>query len=80
MIETIIDKICYTDLLFDRVNKKLGTQLSPEEIKKWVQLTLHRNDCIVTHQGKNYYVTCPSQQVSLTVNASNYRLITVDRI
>ncbi|WP_300559440.1 DUF3781 domain-containing protein [Companilactobacillus sp.] len=80
MIKQIMENICYTELVFDRINKKLGTDLNQSEIKSFIQTTLKRHDCVIEHLGKNYYVTCPSQYIRLTVNASNYRLITVDRI
>lgn len=80
MLPEIIKNITYTELVHDRVNKKLGTDLNHQEIENWVQITLHKPDCKIQRKGKNYYITSKSQYVRLTINASNYRLITVNRI
>lgn len=30
--------------------------------------------------GKNYYATNPENQIRVTINSNNYRIITVDKI
>ena len=32
----ILDKICYTNLVYERVNKKLNIQLQKDEIEKMI--------------------------------------------
>lgn len=32
----ILDKICYTNLIYERVNKKLNIQLQKDEIEKLI--------------------------------------------
>jgi len=32
----ILDKICYTDFVYERVNKKLNIQLQKDEIEKMI--------------------------------------------
>lgn len=38
---TIIEKVCYTDLVFERVNKKLSKTMTQNEIKFLVLATLN---------------------------------------
>ncbi len=35
----ILEKICYTDLVYERINKKLNIQLSKDEIEKMIYET-----------------------------------------
>ena len=34
---TIIEKLCYTKLVYDKINRKLGLHLSPQEIESLFQ-------------------------------------------
>ncbi len=79
-MDNIIENICYTELVYERVNKKMRTQMSPSEIEAWIQNVLHQSDCVLEQRGKNFYVSCISENVILTVNSYNYRLITVNQI
>ncbi|QUB67283.1 DUF3781 domain-containing protein [Prevotella melaninogenica] len=37
---TIIEKLCYTKLVYDRINRKLGLHLSPQEIESLTSLDI----------------------------------------
>lgn len=75
-----IKKVTYTEQVYDRVNKKLGTKLDHATIENLVAEILKDSRSVYREQGKNIYVSHHQQQVRLTINASTYRLITVDRL
>lgn len=78
--DELVAKVCYTPLVFARVNKKLQQQLTPDEIKHLVQLVLADERSVIIRRGKNFYLTNHFYQLCLTINASTYRLITADKI
>ncbi|AKP67748.1 DUF3781 domain-containing protein [Companilactobacillus ginsenosidimutans] len=80
MISGIAENICYTDLVYGRVNKKLKLDSSNQEIEKMVIDILNNPHSKVVKTGKNFYVSDSDRRVRLTVNSFNYRLITADRI
>ncbi|MCP8857036.1 DUF3781 domain-containing protein [Latilactobacillus fuchuensis] len=75
----LLATVCYTSLVYQRVNKKLATQFSELEIEKLVQAVINNADSIVL-TGKNYYVDDYQRQISLTINAGNHRLITANQL
>lgn len=70
-------KVCYTPLVFERVNKKLKIDFSIAEIKSMVQNIINDSTTEITKTGKNYYLL--NKQTELVINSYNYRLITVNR-
>lgn len=80
MNKTILENICYTDQVFYRFNKKLKSSLNNDEIKKMVELILTDDNSKIIRQGKNYYISNEEYKIRLTINTSNYRLITADLI
>jgi hypothetical protein len=77
----ILKKICYTELVYERINKKLNKQLSKSEIEDLI-LTIIKETSGTEFEkaGKNIYVTNKEKQVRLTINSNNYRIITADRL
>jgi uncharacterized protein YaaW (UPF0174 family) len=77
----ILTKICYTELVYERINKKLNKQLSKSEIEELI-LTIIKETTETKFEksGKNIYVTNKEKQVRLTINSNNYRIITADHI
>ena len=73
-------QVCYTNLVYQRVNKKLKVELSRSEIKKLVQNILIDDQTTVEKWGKNYYVSGLAYSTQLTINSFNFRLITADRL
>ena len=77
----ILSKICYTELVYDRINKKVNTQYSKSEIEKLLYAIIQQ-----THEkffqkiGKNIYVTNTEKNIKITINQNTFRIITVDRI
>ncbi|MCB2195375.1 MAG: DUF3781 domain-containing protein [Bacteroidetes bacterium] len=77
----IINNICYTDLVYERVNKKLRKKLTNKQIEEFVIHILEETpEKLYLKKGKNYYIANPDQGIRLTVNSNTYRLITVDII
>lgn len=77
----IVKQICYTELVYGRINKKLGVNLSKDQIEEFTLKLL--NDAPFEHYsriGKNYYVASSDHTVRVTINANTFRIITVDRL
>lgn len=77
----ILDNICYTELVYGRINKKLKIALSKSEIEtkiyKILSETVESNFAKI---GKNYYATNTDEQIKITINSNTFRIITVDKI
>ena len=79
--QKIIENICYTELVYDRINKKLTSNSSREQIEKLIYKILHEtNEESFTKKGKNYYVINTAHNIKITINSNTYRVITVDKI
>ncbi|MCL3782173.1 DUF3781 domain-containing protein [Prolixibacteraceae bacterium JC049] len=79
--QQIIDNICYTDLVFGRINKKLNTCYSKEFIQTFIPDILRATpEELIVKSGKNYYVSNNDNNIRITINSNNYRVITVDKI
>ena len=77
----ILDKICYTDLVYERINKKLSIQLPNDEIEKMIYEIIEETDKTKFQKtGKNIYITNNYKNVRLTINSYTNRIITVDRL
>ncbi len=79
--QKIIENLCYTELVYGRINKKLTTDLSKEQIELFIKELLKKTDKkFYTKTGKNYYVTNTEKNIRITINSNNFRVITVDKI
>lgn len=77
----ISDKICYTELVYDRINKKLKKELSRAKIEEMISSILSEtNEDGFQKTGKNIYVTNYERNIKLTINSHTYRIITVNKI
>ncbi|MGL5436910.1 MAG: DUF3781 domain-containing protein [Lachnospiraceae bacterium] len=76
----VLEHICYTNLVFVRINKKLKMSLSPDEIRDFVYGVVVSDKCLIYKHGKNYYACNESAGVQITINSFNCRVITADRI
>jgi hypothetical protein len=77
----ILDKICYTDLVYERINKKLNIQLPKDEIEKMIYEIIEETDKTKFQKtGKNIYITNQYRNVRLTINSYTNRIITADRL
>lgn len=73
--------ICYTPLVYNRINKKLNSNLSEKEIEKLITQTikLTKPDNI-KKIGKNYYINNLETNIQITINSNTYRVITINKI
>ena len=77
----ILNKICYTELVYQRINKKLNTQLSKPEIENMLYDILNESpEKYFEKIGKNIYVTHSEKNIKITINLNTFRIITVDKI
>lgn len=77
----IFDNICYTELVYGRINRKFNTQFSKKQIEEFVLKILKKTDKkFFSNNGKNYYVENIENDVRLTIHSNTFRLITADRI
>lgn len=77
----ILEKHCYTELVYGRINKKLNLNLSKEKIEELLRKTIEETEVSeFKKKGKNFYVSNHHQNIRVTVNSYTFRIITVDRI
>ncbi|WP_372649499.1 DUF3781 domain-containing protein [Draconibacterium sp.] len=77
----IAEKICYTDLVYGRINKKLNIELPHDKIEEMVCSIINETEETNFQQkGKNIYITNKTSNVRLTINKNTFRIITADRL
>jgi FKBP-type peptidyl-prolyl cis-trans isomerase (trigger factor) len=77
----ILDKICYTDLVYERINKKLNIELSKDKIEEMIFVIIKETNEIEYQKiGKNIYITNNERNVRLTINYYTNRIITADKL
>ncbi len=79
--QEIIKNICYTELVYGRINKKLGLELSNQEIEALISTILQETDESEFQKiGKNIYISNHERNIRLTINSFTYRIITADKL
>ncbi len=79
--QTIKKNICYTELVYSRINKKLNINFSKKEIEKFMFEILEKtNISFYIKKWKNFYISNTENKIKITVNSHTYRIITVDKI
>jgi hypothetical protein len=79
--QKIIENICYTELVYDRINKKMNIQFSKRQIEAYIFNTLKETDeFFFQKNGKNFYVTNTKNNIIITINSYTFRVITVNKI
>jgi len=77
----ILDKICYTELVYGRINKKLKKELSKDKIEKMIsEIISETEETKFQKTGKNIYITNNQRNVRLTINSYTNRIITADKL
>lgn len=77
----LLNKICYTALVYGRINKKLNSKLSKLEIEKLLfDIIQETQERYFQKNGKNIYVTNAGRNIRITINQNTNRIMTVDRI
>lgn len=81
MKNKILKNICYTGLVYGRINKKLNIQFTKKQIEKFVLKILKETDeKFFSKRGKNYYIKNIENNIRLTINSNTFRIITVDKL
>ena len=76
----ILNNICYTELVYGRINKKLKSNYSKPKIEQLIfDIIKETPETFFQKIGKNYYITNDKNNIKITVNSNTYRVITVDR-
>jgi len=79
--KAILDKICYTELVYERINKKLKKELSKDKIEEMISIIILETDEDEFQKiGKNIYITNNERNVRLTINSYTNRIITADKL
>ncbi|WP_218597661.1 DUF3781 domain-containing protein [Polaribacter sp. NJDZ03] len=77
----ILEKHCYTELVYQRINKKLKTAFSKDETEKLIRNILEETTVEnYLKKGKNFYVSSKEHNIRITVNSNTFRIITVDKV
>ena len=80
-INEILQKIRYTKLVYERINKKLNTKFSKEQIEELILDIIKKTEAnFIAKKGKNYYLTNIEYNIRITINSTTFSIITVDRI
>ena len=77
----ILKNLCYSELVYERINKKLNSIYSKDESEILIKKVLIDSplDCYEKN-GKNYYVSNKQHNIRITINSNTFRVITVDKI
>ena len=79
--QTILDKVCYTELVYGRINKKLNIELSNNKIEELIFAVINETEEINFRKtGKNIYITNNERNIRLTINSFTNRVITADTL
>lgn len=79
--EAILNNICYTELVYERINKKLNLELSKPNIEAFIlAIILDTDESGFKKKGKNIYITNTKKTFILTINSNTNRIITADKI
>jgi len=77
----ILQKICYTELVYGRINKKLDIALSKNNIEKMISTIISETDeADFEKAGKNIYITNNERNIRLTINSYTNRIITANQL
>jgi len=77
----ILEKICYTELVYERINKKLDSKFSKSEIEKMLfDIVKETQEMFFQRIGKNIYVANHERNIKITINSNTGRIITVDKL
>ena len=75
----ILNNICYTELVYERINRKLNSKFSKYEIERMLFKIIRETDEMHFQKtGKNFYITNTENNIRITINTTTCRVITVD--
>ena len=79
--EQILQNHCHTEVVYQRINKKLGVNFLYEEIEALIKRVASETtlNCFLK-KGGNYYISSKENNSRITINSTTFRVITVDKI
>jgi len=79
--QEILANICYTELVYKRISKKLSINFSKKQIEEFIFKILKETDeNFFSKIGKNFYVKNTKNNIRITINSNTFRIITVNKI
>ena len=77
----ILKRICYTELVYERINKKLHAKFSKLAIEEMLYgIIKETQEGFFQRIGKNIYIANHEKNMKITVNSNTCRIITIDKI
>ena len=77
----ILEKICYTKLVYGRIKKKLNIEFSNDKVEELIlAIILKTDETDFQKIGKNIYITNNDENIKLTINSNTNRIITADKL
>ena len=77
----ILHRLCYTELVYERIAKKLNLENSKDKIEKLIATIIAETDeGNFQKTGKNIYITNSEKNIRLTINSFTSRIITADKL
>lgn len=77
----ILRNICYTELVYSRINKKLNTKFSKRQIEELIlKILKETEEKFFSKIGKNFYIINTKNNIKITINSNTFRIITADKI
>jgi len=77
--EEILEKHCFTELVYERINKKLESSFSKKESELLIKNVIKETEIVFFNKkGKNFYISNKVKNMRITVNSNTFRIITVD--
>ncbi len=77
----ILNNLCYTELVYGRIRKKLSIQMTDKEIENYIFQAIEETPLEYFEKtGKNYYIRNLKRAIQITVNSHTTRIITADKI
>ena len=77
----ILKNICYTELVYGRINKKLNINFSKKQIEEFIlKILKETEERFFSKIGKNFYVINAKNSIRITINSNTFRIITVDKL
>ena len=67
--------------MYDRINRKLGLYLSPQEIESFISdIIMHTDTNHFLKKGRTINITNDTEHIRITVNSCTFRVISTDKI
>jgi hypothetical protein len=69
----ILQNFCYTELVYGRINKKLNSTFSKQEIEKTLlEMIKQTEENFIEKIGKNIYIINREKKIRITINSNTY--------